>query len=127
MSVVLATFVVVGFAAIIELLDLPEHAREVAALNRECLGVLGDDSLDDKTKEATLQRNALRLFVLLGILTGGSVLALGAPLGVVWMAQATGVGSFSAVLSVLQRLDFLAAATLVGLVAYLLVRRLRRS
>lgn len=127
MSLLLATFVVVGFAAIIEVLDLPEYAREVAALNRECFAVLGNDSLDDRTKESTLQRLAGRLFILLGILTGGSALALGGPLALVWALEAAGLASFSAVLTILQRLDFLAGATVVGLAAYLLVRRLRTS
>lgn len=124
MDVVWAVAVVVTFAATIEGLDLPERAREVGRRGRDCLAVLGDASLDDAAKEERLQRQAVRLFALFGILAGGSLLAIGLPLGAVRALDAVGWASFADVLDVLERLDFLAAVTVAGVAVYLLVRRL---
>lgn len=127
MNVVLAVFVVVGFAVTIERLRLPTRAREVSQHSTECLRVLRDESLSDADKEAALQERSRQLFRLLGILAGGSVLALGLPLAVVWLFGQMGVGSYGGTLGVLQRLDFLAATTVVGLLAYLLFQQVRAS
>jgi len=127
MNFVLAVFVVVGFAVTIERLHLPARAREVAHHSTASLDVLRDESLSDADKEAALQNRSRHLFQLLGILTGGSVLALGLPLALVWLLGQMGVGSFHGTLAVLQRIDFLAGTTVVGLLAYFLVQRLRAS
>lgn len=127
MSVVLAVLVVVAFAGAIGRLGLAERAREVGDRARTSLEVLRDPALDDDTKERRLQRQSLRLFGLLGVLTGGSVLALGLPLLGVWVLDRAGVASLAEVLGVLQRVDFLAVTTVVGAVGYLLVRRARRT
>jgi hypothetical protein len=127
MNLALAIFVVVGFAAVLEYLDLPERARGVGERSQDALAVLQDDALDDREKEDALQTHARRLFALLGILGGGSVLALGGPLAIVWGLERLGVGSFTVVLRILQRLDFLGATIVVGLLGYLLVRFLRPS
>ncbi|MCS3679165.1 hypothetical protein GGP72_003133 [Salinibacter ruber] len=127
MNLALAVFVVVGFAGVLEYLDLPERARGVGKRSQDALAVLQNDSLDDREKEEALQGHARRLFGLLGILGGGSILALGGPLATVWGLERIGIGSFGAVLRILQRLDFLAATIAVGLLGYLLVRFLRPS
>lgn len=123
MSFLLAVLVVVTFAAAIGWLDLPARAREATARTRDSLEVLRDASLDDRAKEEALQRQSLRLFRLLGVLAGGSVLALGLPLAGVWLLELGGVASLEAVLSVLERPDFLAGTTAVGFGLYLIVRR----
>jgi len=125
MNLALAVFVVVAFAGVLEALNLPERARGVGAQSRDALAVLRNDALADREKEEALQGHARQLFTLLGILGGGSVLALGGPLAIVWGLDRVGVGSFTAVLRILQRLDFLAATVVVGLVGYLLIRHLR--
>jgi hypothetical protein len=56
------------------------------------------------------------------VLAGGSILALGGPLALVWGLEQIGLGSFQKVLAILQRLDFLAATVVVGLLGYLLAR-----
>lgn len=126
MSFLLAIFVVVAFAATIEGLGLPRRVREVVRRAGDCLTVLRDSSLDDGAKERALQRQAVRLFGLLGILAGGSLLALLLPLVGVWLLEALGVASLDRVLSVLERLDFLAGVTVVGVGAYVLLRRRTR-
>ncbi len=127
MNLVLAVFVVVGFAVTVERLHLPSRAREVSRHSTECLDVLHDDSMNDAAKEEALQERARRLFALLGILAGGSALALGLPLFVVWLVEHGGVGSFEGTLAILQRLDFLAATTVAGLLAYFSIQQVRSS
>lgn len=127
MNFALAVFVVVGFAVTIERLHLPARARDVGRHSTASLDVLRNESLSDADKETALQDRSRQLFRLLGILTGGSVLALGLPLGAVWLLGRVGVGSFEDTLAVLQRIDFLAGTTAVGLLAYFLVQRLRAS
>lgn len=125
MSVLLATLVVVAFALGVGWMDLPGRAREVGSRSREGLDALRDPALDDRAKEEALRGLALRLFGLLGRLVGGSLLALGLPLAAVWLLERAGVASLGAVLSVLERPDFLAAATGGGLLVYLVVRKAR--
>ncbi|WP_263791909.1 hypothetical protein [Salinibacter sp.] len=127
MNIVLAAGVVVGFALIIERLRLPGYARQVGRHSTTCLRVLRDDSLDDAAKETALQNRARKLFGLLGRLVGGSALALGLPLGGVWLLGRAGIGSFGETFATLQRIDFLAVTTAVGLLAYVLVQRTRAS
>lgn len=123
MSFLLAALVVVVFAAVLEGLDLPDRAREVGLRSRESLDALRDPSLDDREKEEALQAHSLRLFALLGILLGGSVLALGLPLGGVWLLDRAGAASFPRVLETLSRVDFLVGATVVGLLAWSVYRK----
>lgn len=123
MNVALALFVVVGFAAIIEYLDLPGRARAVGQRSKSSLEVLRDDSMEDREKETALRQQSRQLFRLLGILVGGSALALGLPLAIVWLLGRMGIGSFWGTLGVLERIDFLAGVTLAGGLGYLLVRR----
>ena len=70
MNFVLAVFVVVGFAAMLEYLNLPDRARRVRERSSRSLSVLRDDSLGDREKEEALQRQSRELFRLLGILVG---------------------------------------------------------
>ena len=124
MSFFLAALVVVVFALVLERLRLPDRARETGERARESLEVLRDSSLDDREKESALQEQSLRLFGLLGILLGGSLLALGLPLFGVWLLELAGVSSLEAVLGVLERPDFLLGTVVVGVGGYLVYRKL---
>lgn len=121
----LATLVVASFALVLERLHLPDRAREVGNRAIDSLRVLRDPTLDDLAKEEALQHQAVRLFVLLGILVGGSLLALGIPLLAVWLLELGGVASLNSVLAVLERIEFLVGVTVIGAVIYLLVRRIQ--
>lgn len=123
-SFLLAAMVVVVFALVLERLDLPEKARETGKRARRSLAVLRDPSLDDREKESALQEQSLRLFGLLGILLGGSLLALGLPLLVVWLLGLAGISSLGAVLAVLESPSFLLGTIVVGAVGYLAYRKL---
>ena len=127
MNFVLALFVVVGFAATIEYFDLPSSAHAVGQHSKGALAVLRDDAMDDREKEEELQQQSVHLFRLLGALLGGSVLALGLPLAVVWLLEQVGVGAFWGTLSMLERIDFLVGVTIVGGLGYLLVKYMGSS
>jgi hypothetical protein len=125
MSMLLAVLVVVGFAALLHLFRLPAYAREVGRRGRDCLAVVRDEAMDDRDKEAALQDHARRLFVLLGVLGGGSLLALGLPLGAVALLDWGGVASLGAVWGTLERVDFLAGTVIAGTLGYLVLRSVR--
>ena len=78
--------------------------------------------MSDREKEKALQQQARELFGLLGLLFGGSVLAIGGPLVMVWGVGKMGVGSFAGTLDTLERLDFLAGVTIAGGLGYILYR-----
>lgn len=127
MSFLLAALVVVVFALVLERLRLPDRARETGRRARESVDVLRDPELDDREKESALQEQSLRLFVLLGILLGGSLLALGLPLLGVWLLELAGVSSLESVLGVLERPDFLLGTVVAGVGGYLIYRRMGSS
>ena len=124
MNLALAIGVVVGFGGILVALQLPEYAREVSDRSRACPNVLQDANRSDRQKEEALQQQARRLFALLGILGGGSLLALGLPLGAVWGLGELGIGSFEGTWQMLQRWDFLAGTVVVGTVGWWGARKL---
>lgn len=125
MTFALAAFVVVGFAGILHVLDLPAYARETGRRSQECTKILRDSSMDDRAKEEALQDQAQRLFALLGILGGGSLLAIGLPVGAVWVLDLVGIASVWDVFNMLERIDFLAGTVIVGGLGYALVQYLR--
>lgn len=126
MSWLLAGLVVIAFAVLLERLPLASRARTVADRACKTLETLRDSQLDDETKERTLQRNAVGLFGLAAAIIGLSLLALLLPLVMVWLLDRAGLASMSEVLAVLQRADFLVAATIVGASTYLLSRTVAR-
>ena len=124
MTIFAATFVVIGFAFLAHFIGLIRWTTEVIAHARGASAVLGDASLDDLAKENAIQRAALVMFKLLGLLIVGSVAALGLPIGAVWLADRVGVLSFDAVMAMLVRWEFLLAATIIGFgVFYILHKR----
>lgn len=124
MSLALAVGVVLGFAGVLHLLDLPARAAEVGRRSREALDTLRDRELDDDGKERALRRLSVRLFALMGVLLGGSALALGLPLGAVWVLDRLGLASLSAVWSMLESPGFLAATVAGGTGVWLVGRHL---
>jgi hypothetical protein len=115
--------VVIMFVVLIYLLRLVRQAQEVLAISRDSMGVLRDASLDDEAKERFFQTSAIRLFRLLVLMLVGTAIALLAPIGVIWLLDLAGIVSLDAVLAILVRWDFIVAATVVGIVAYVLLER----
>ena len=122
MSLLGAVFIVIGFAAIAYLLRLPKYAGEVFTKVNSAMLALRDPDLGDDQKEKLLQQYAIRMFALLGILTGGSVLALTVPLGLVWTLGLVQIMSFDGVLETLVQWEFIVGTCVIGLVAYRYIR-----
>lgn len=123
MTILAATFVVVAFALLAHFIGLIRWTTEVMTHAREASAVLGDASLDDLAKEKAIQRTALSMFKLLGLLLIGSIAALGFPIGAVWLADIVGVLSFDAVMAMLVRWEFLLVATVAGFGIFYLLRK----
>lgn len=127
MTLILAVFVVFGFAATIGLMNMPHYARAAGQRSLDALATLRDATLDDRAKEESLQADARHLLWLLARLAGGTALAIAWPMAVVWVLEQAGIASFEGVLSILQRVDFFLATVVVGLVGYWIVRKLTCS
>jgi hypothetical protein len=122
-DVIGASFVVIGFAVLAHYIGLIRWTGEVMLHARRANEVLRDGNLDDFAKEKAVQSVAIEMFKLLGLLTGGSIIAVALPLAVVWLAGAAAILSFDAVMAMLIRWEFLLAATVVGTVVFFLLRR----
>jgi hypothetical protein len=123
MSVTLALFAVAAFLTVVKLVGLPGQAKEAAEGARTSLSVLSDGALSDDLKERRLRELSVRLFGLFGRIVAGTCLALAVPLAALWILDAAGLGSVSATLHVLTRVDFLALTSLIGAAALWTVRR----
>jgi hypothetical protein len=115
--------VVIMFVVLIYVLRLVRQAQEVLAISRDSMGVLRDASLDDETKEKFFQTSAIRLFRLLLLMLVGTAIALLAPIGVIWLLDRAGIVSLDAVLAILVRWDFIVAASVVSIGAYIVLER----
>jgi hypothetical protein len=122
-GVIGASFVVIAFAVLAHYIGLIRWTGEVVRHARRANEVLQNSALDDFTKEKAVQSVAIELFKLLGLLSVGSIIAVGLPIAVVWLAGAAGMLSFDAVMVMLLRWEFLLAATVVGTAVFFLLRR----
>ena len=118
-----AIFLVVGFVALVRVFGLVRKCGHVFDLVRSSLAVLRDPSLDDDAKEGAMQRHAVRLFSLFVALTLGAALALALPAGVIWMLDVLRLVSLRAVIEVTLSWQFLLGTTLLGVLAWRLMRR----
>jgi len=120
-----ATFIVIGFAMIINVLGLVEKSMKVIATCRDSVRVLSDRSLDDDHKEAAMQANAKILgWFFLVFLVGGAV-ALVAPTAVIWLLDFFGLISFDAVMEAILSIEFIVVGSLLA-VAILWIGNRRR-
>jgi hypothetical protein len=117
-----AIFLVVGFVVLVKVFGLLGKCSEVLDLARTSLAVLRNPSLDDDAKESVLQSNAVKLFSLFLLLTAGAALALMLPTGLIWVLDRLQVVSLRAVLETTLSWQFLLASTVVGVVAWRLMR-----
>lgn len=127
MSLLLATLVVVVFAALLDRLNVVGRARGMADRAVRSFRVLRDSQMSDEHKERALRRDAMHLLGQSGMVVGLSLLSLFLPLGVVWLLDRAGWVALSDVMATLQRLDFLLAASLIGAGVYYVSLVLRRE
>lgn len=127
MSILSASLVVVVFAVLLERMHVASTAGRIADEAARSLRVFRDPSLDDEARARALRRNAIRLSGLSAAITGLSVIALLLPMGGVWVLDRAGLVSLSEVWTILQRVDFLIAATVAGTSAYCVSRVVTRG
>ncbi len=124
---ILAFFLVLAFVALLEVFGLVERGRQVVEIARKSIETIGNKELDDDAKEAALQRDAKRLFVLFFILTAGGAAALAIPMGVIWVLDWLGLASLDAVVDVSISVEFIIAGSVVGIAGMVIASRNRRS
>lgn len=126
MSVIGASLVVAGFAVLAHYIGLLRWTGEVMGHVKKSMSVLKDSQLDDYAKEKALKSSSIKLFRLLGLLIVGSATAVLAPVGLVWLLDAIDLMSLDEVMDMLMRWDFLMTATIVGLLTFFMLRKLRK-
>lgn len=126
MDLLLAVLVVAAFAALLERLNVAATARHVSRRAGQILQVVRDSELDDRSKERALRRSSIDLFGLAAVILGLSAVAALIPLAAVWMLDGLGLASAAGVLAILERVDFLLAAIVVGSLAFFVVGAIRR-
>ncbi len=123
MALFAAIFVVIGFAILIEVFNLVELSQKAIAEARVATATLRDPTISDEIKESALQRSTIRLFKFFGGITLSGLGSLVIPLGIVWLVSRTGLFNFDAVIALLERWDFIVAATVIGIGTYILLSR----
>jgi hypothetical protein len=113
-----AVFVGLTFIALLKTFKLLETAPHVTAVSTLAFRDLRDPLLDDEAKEVRMRGHAKALGLLFMRLTVGTLAAVAAPLGVVWLLDAAGVVSLNRVLDALASWPLLVAGTL-GMMAQL--------
>lgn len=111
-----AIFVCVAFVVLIKILGVAARPFEVAATSRQALRVMSDPTLHDDAKEAAMRQHAKTLARLFVLISGGSLVALGAPLGVVWVLDGIGLLSLNAVFDALLSWPLLAGGIMLFVV-----------
>jgi hypothetical protein len=117
-SLALAIMVVVGFVLVGRQVHLFRDTRYAGRNARITLSVISDASLSDDEKELRLRKESGRLFGLFAKIVLEAVTALGVPVAALWGLDLGGVASAPDTLAVLLRIDFLAAVTVLGFLAY---------
>ena len=119
MNVFGATLMVVLFAILLHVLGLVQKTKQVVAIGQAASSALRDTLLSDAEKERLMQQSSIRLFRLLAVLILRTIVALAAPLALIWLMQFAGILSVKGVLQMLARWDFIIAATILGILVYI--------
>lgn len=96
-----AVFICVTFVVLARALGIFTKPLEVAATSRRAFQALSDPALDDDAKERSMRAHTKTLGRLFVAITTGAIVAVGLPLTIVWLLDAAGWLSFSAVLDAL--------------------------
>ena len=107
-----AVFVGLAFISLLRTFRLLEKAPRVMAISTRAFRDLRDPILDDDAKEARMREHARALGGLFTLITGGTFVAVAAPLGVVWLLDAGGIVSLDRVLDALASWPVLVGGTI---------------
>jgi hypothetical protein len=106
-----ALFVGLTFIALLKVFRLLDKAPPVMAISTRAFRDLRDPLLDDDAKESRMREHAGALARLFAVITGGTIVAVAAPLGIVWLLDAGGILSMSRVLDALSSWPALVGGT----------------
>lgn len=123
MSVISASFVVLAFATLAHLTGLIPRFSEVMKYAHNAMEIFRDPEKSDIEKETVLQQLTIKLVTLFGILLAGIAIAVTIPIGILWLIDLAGYPILDTTLDMLQRWDFLLAATIICTILYYSLRR----
>ncbi len=118
-----ALIVVLGFIGLAKVFNLLEKNLKVIEISRSAASVLGDKSLEDIQKEKALQKSARELLILFFLIIGTALLALGIPLGLIWVMDALSLLTFSGVVERLTSTWFILAVVGISVIYLFLTRK----
>ena len=110
---------ILGFMILLKVFGLIGRTKKVTGVARSALEVVRDRDLDDRQKEAATQKYAKELFSLFIVIAGASLIALGIPLGLVWIMELANLLTVAEVISATLTLEFLGIAVVLSGVMFL--------
>ena len=110
---------ILGFMILLKVFGLIGRTKKVTGVARSALEVVRDRDLDDRQKEAATQKYAKELFSLFIVIAGASLIALGIPLGIVWIMELANLLTVAEVISATLTLEFLGIAVVLSGVMFL--------
>ena len=110
---------ILGFMILLKVFGLIGRTKKVTGVARSALEVVRDRDLDDRQKEAATQKYAKELFSLFIVIAGASLIALGIPLGIVWIMELANLLTVAEVISATLTLEFLGIAVVLSVGMFL--------
>lgn len=118
-----ASVLAVGFIVLLKQLKVIEMSRNVIALSRRVMSVLVDKNLTELDKEKAMQRHSLDFFRYFFFILLGSITALAAPLGMVWLLQQVGITRMDRTLAITLSWQFLVGTCAVAAASFYFFNR----
>jgi len=115
--------VVLGFISLVKLFGLVDRNIEVIRISKSAVSIVSDKQLDDFQKEKRMQKHAKDLLSLFFIIITTSMLAIGIPLGLVWLMDYVGLLSFKKVIDTITSIEFILASVVISTVVLVFSRR----
>lgn len=116
-----------GLAAFVILLQrsfAPEAGLEALSTMRHAVATMADATLTDDDKERLLRRASLLLFRDFLLITLSGLLALSAPVAIVWAGAAVGLFTFHDVANAAMSWPFLLGSSIGSILIWLAAKRL---
>ncbi|MCK5341811.1 MAG: hypothetical protein KAR20_00325 [Candidatus Heimdallarchaeota archaeon] len=115
--------IVVGFISLVKLFGLIERNIEVIRISKSAVSIVNDKQLDDYQKEKMMQKHAKDLLPLFFLIITISILAIGIPLGLVWLMDYVGLLSFNKVIGYITSIEFILASVVISTVVFVVTRK----
>ena len=115
--------IVVGFISLVKLFGLIERNIEVIRISKSAVSIVNDKQLDDYQKEKMMQKHAKDLLPLFFLIITISILAIGIPLGLVWLMDYVGLLSFNKVIGYITSIEFILASVVISTVVFMVTRK----